>query len=87
MLKHILIATLIFSSLAYCGEPDPRVIELIQKQCDWTNSKIPLDDRMDCMTDYLNCAIVGAGETDLNAKASCLPKAAKRRQDEQRIQN
>lgn len=87
MLKHILIASVIFSTLAFAKEPDPKVIELIQKRCDWFNQKISLDDRMDCMTDYLNCVIVGAGETDLNAKASCLPKAAKRRQDEQRIQN
>lgn len=82
-MKHILIATMLFSISSFAKELDPRVIELIQKQCDWFNSKISLDDREDCMTDYLNCVIVGAGETDLNAKASCLKQAAKRRKNEQ----
>lgn len=42
------------------------------------------DDRIDCVTDIVNCVIVNGGETDLTKlNSSCIVKASKRRIYEQ----
>lgn len=60
------------------------LVEHIKLRCNFLNEKIPFDVRMDCMTDYINCAVVGAGEIDLKkADDKCLKQSGKRREDAQ----
>lgn len=62
------------------AEVHPKVREFALKHCDLFNE----DDRIDCVTDIVNCVIVGSGETDLTKlNYSCLNKASKRRIYEQ----
>ena len=44
------------------------------------------DDRIDCVTDIVNCVIVNGGETDLTKLTpACLNKKAQERKHEQRL--
>ena len=71
-------------SVAFAREADPKALKFIEKMCDLKNPNISIDDKMDCVTDYNNCIIVGAGETDLSkADAKCLQRKTKERLDEQ----
>ncbi len=71
-------------SVAFAREADPKALKFIEKMCDLKNPNISLDDKMDCVTDYNNCIIVGAGETDLSkADDSCVKRKTKERLDEQ----
>jgi hypothetical protein len=82
----ILVLSLSFS--VAMAKSDPRLIELIKKDCQFMDETLPLDNRIDCMTDYINCAIVGSGETDLTKLTNeCLNRKARERRYEQRIQN
>jgi hypothetical protein len=61
----------------------PKVTEFALKHC---NHEIfpNEDDRIDCVTDIVNCVIVDGGETDLTKlNSSCILKASKRRIYEQ----
>lgn len=80
---------LIFFSLniqaqASIPQQNDRLIKFIKTECDFLNKRISFDKRMDCVTDYLNCAIVGSGETDWDKllNQQCLKAAAKRRESE-----
>jgi hypothetical protein len=61
----------------------PKVTEFALKHC--SHKILPNeDDRIDCVTDIVNCVIVGSGETDLTKlNSSCLIKASQRRTYEQ----
>jgi hypothetical protein len=71
-------------SALFAREPDPKLLKIIEKECDLDNPKISLDDKVDCVTDYTNCAIVGAGETDLNKLTrECVGRKSRERVHEQ----
>lgn len=65
------------------AETHPKVTEFALKHCH--HDIFPdEDDRIDCVTDIVNCVIVGSGETDLTKlTSSCLNKVSKRRIYEQ----
>ena len=60
------------------------LVEHIKVRCDWFNKRIPLDVREACMVDYINSAIVGAGEIDVKlATDKRLEEAKKRRLEDE----
>lgn len=70
------------------AKSDPQLVKFITQNCQFSNMNISDDDKMDCATDIINCAIVGSGETDLTkVTLSCLNKKSRERIYEQRIQN
>lgn len=80
-MKYLLI--LLVSSTCLADTQDA-LVEHIQLRCDFFNEKIPLDVREDCMTDYVNSAVVGAGEVDLKQASDERLKEAKKRREEDR---
>ena len=78
-----LIVLLLIGSSAHAAI-DRKFIVHIENKCQWINEKIPFDIRMNCVTDYLNCTTVGAGETDWSKlDDKCLKLKAKEREDAQ----
>ena len=78
--------TILLMSLTFTmaiAATNPKVTEFALEHC---NYKIfpNEDDRIDCVTDIVNCVIVNGGETDLTKlNSSCILKASKRRIYEQ----
>lgn len=80
-MKYLLI--ILFPITCFADSQDD-LVEHIKLRCNWTNEKIPLDVREDCMTDYVNSAVVGAGEVDLKqASDKRLKEAKQRREDDE----
>lgn len=80
-LVMILLAT--YTNLSLAKSDSEKLSEFTLKYCNY--KLVPNeDDRIDCVTDIVNCAIVGSGEIDLtNLDYSCLNKVSKRRKHEQ----
>jgi hypothetical protein len=84
-MKYLLILLL---PIACFADSKDDLVEHIKLRCDFLNEKIPLDVREDCVTDYVNSAVVGAGEVDLKqASDKRLKEAKKRREDDGQLQN
>ncbi|HBI01188.1 MAG TPA: hypothetical protein DDY18_06145 [Flavobacterium sp.] len=86
-MKWLILTLLSLQANAQASIPkqNDRLIKFIKTECDFLNTRISFDKRMDCVTDYLNCAIVGSGDVDLDQMLSkeCLKAAAKRRENAQ----
>ena len=81
-MKYLLLLILLFP-ITCLAATQAELVNHIQIRCQWLNEKIPLDVREDCMTDYVNSAVVGAGEVDLKqATDERLEKAKHRRIEE-----
>ena len=67
-------------SMAMASTQD-ELVEHIKVRCSFNNSRIPLDERLGCMTDYINCAVTGPDEIDLKrADDKCLKTKEKQRE-------
>jgi hypothetical protein len=84
MKSTILVLFLILTTTVAMAQSEANLMAIIKNRCDFFNKDISLDIRMDCVTDYVNCAVVGAGEIKPDkATQECLGKKAKERKHEQ----
>lgn len=82
-MKTFLIILSLSISIACLADTQDDLVEHIKLRCDFLNEKIPLDVREDCMTDYVNSAVIGAGKVDLKqATDERLEEAKKRREED-----
>jgi hypothetical protein len=81
LMKYLVIYLLISINAMATTQED--LIERIRLRCYFLNNKIPLDERLGCMTDYINCTVLKSGEIDLGkADKECLKLKNKERQDD-----
>lgn len=79
IVKYLIILMLSSTCLA---DSQNDLINHIELRCDFFNEGIPLDIREGCMVDYINSAVVGAGEIDLKQASEERLKEAKQRREE-----